>query len=58
MLHNSYNHYVRHSVGLGLGIVFAGTYNKKATMLLKKLFEDKIDYVRQAAGIGLGFVYQ
>ena len=58
MLSTSYNAYVRHAVALGLGIVFAHTFDKRTSNLLRRLLEDKTDYVRQAASISIGLVYQ
>jgi 26S proteasome regulatory subunit N2 len=58
MLSTSYNAYIRHAVALGLGIVFAHSFDKKVLNLLRRLLEDKTDYVRQAASISMGLVYQ
>ena len=58
MLSTSYNHSVRHAVGLAAGIVGASSHDPSFLKLLETLLEDKTDYVRQAAGIGIGLVCQ
>lgn len=58
MLSTSYNHSVRHAVGLAAGIVGAASHDISFIKLLETLLEDKTDYVRQAAAIGLGLVCQ
>ena len=58
MLSKSYNEYVRHGVALGLGIIGAGTFDKKIHKLLLTLWKDDIFHVQQACAISFGLLHQ
>lgn len=58
MLSKSYNEYVRHGVALGLGIIGAGTFDKKIHKLLLVLWKDDIFHVQQATAISFGLLHQ
>ncbi len=56
LLSESYNAHVRYGATLAVGISNAGTGNREAVELLRKLATDSVDFVRQGASIALSMV--